>query len=119
VRNVGKLYLKKRKRRKMILTINVTEEDIKHGKPRICSDCPVALAILRAICTAAPSDSDFYAIKVTSHCCFMWLDPSQDRIHTLLPYEAINFIDKLDRTMLVKPFTFDLKIPDEFTNQKT
>ncbi len=82
--------------------VELTQEDIDHGKPESCSECPVARAVARAMgvvcvvhvdCQIAVSDGD------------TWWTP--------LPAVVETFVDNFDNVnqrVLCEPFAFDLEL---------
>ena len=81
--------------------IDVTYDDIQHGKQRSCFDCPVALAMTRAVgCRTTVGRSSFT------------LEPRW--WGAALPEEAASFVDRYDGGVPVEPFTFHVEIPTEY-----
>lgn len=76
------------------MKIQVTAEDISRGEAGDNYGCPIALAARRAgIDVAVGTD------KVLTR---------RSGVRYLLPPEAVMFIEKFDRKMMVEPFEFDL-----------
>lgn len=88
----------------MKTTINVTREHIKEGERGVCNHCPVALAI-ESVC--APRTS----VSVSNRAVV--LIGAAATIRKTLPYEVQDFIKDFDTFEKVRPFSFDLDIPDE------
>jgi len=87
------------------VTIEVTADDIANGKPGVCSLCPIALAILRAL----PGWGD---ATVTNWHVF----PPDDGFAEIdLPSAACDFIESFDclGQAAVEPFSFELDVPAE------
>ena len=83
------------------MKITVTKEDIRKGKIGRQKSCPIALAILRS------------GLK------FGWYGVDVDMVYLKgldeieLPSKATKFIDLFDEGKIVKPFSFNLPIPNE------
>jgi len=85
------------------LTINVTARDIEYGKRLSCQSCPIARACRR--------------LKYFQNCAVSNLRIYFNRVVTTdnsieLPREASEFIEKFDRGKKVKPFKFEIEVPD-------
>lgn len=76
------------------MTIRVTKEDIRLGRWKSSSACPIARALKRKFKGCYPVVEFFY-IKING-----------DRYG--LPKEAINFIRQFDDKRPVKPFSFQI-----------
>ncbi len=76
-------------------TVTVTEEDIKNGKPMLCTECPISLAAQRVF----PSD------RVATGGSAMFINGSM----FFIPKEAMEFIMKFDEDKKVEPFTFEAR----------
>ena len=93
----------------IIVRIKVTQADIDLGSRRCPSWCPIALAIERALPRSQPS--------VGARTFSVQMPGKHDRVGNLcLPYEAQRFVAAFDDAMhkheVVKPFEFDLLLPD-------
>lgn len=89
----------------MTIRINVTQEDINHGKRVSACECPVALAAARVIgrpVTVTPKRLRIYEgpYETASPAAYP------------LPVEAAMFVNRFDHggARMVKPFTFDLEV---------
>lgn len=88
----------------MIVTINVTQEDIDHGEKGNCSRCPVALAASRVL------------YHPTIWPCGIWFGRpcSMNRCSVPTPPEVTKFVSDFDSDRPVEPFSFTLTcIPEE------
>lgn len=81
--------------------INVTQECIDKGKKRDYKFCPIALA---AVKDGIP---ELRVGKTTMTICCNY----EHRL--VLPDTARDFISKFDQGEAVKPFEFDIEVPDE------
>lgn len=81
-----------------VVTISVTQENIDEGERNVCSDCPVALAIMAAVPGALGVTVRFETATVS-------LDGHR-RLLLSLPREATEFIESYDDGADVSPFTF-------------
>jgi hypothetical protein len=83
----------------MRIKIEVTQDDIDSGKPRLAGSCPIALALIRAIPDIQPEVmfTKFWSEKYEK--CFDLTD------------EAYFFILAYDDGAKVKPFSFEIDIP--------
>lgn len=82
----------------MIITINVTQEDINAGKRNACELCPVALSVKRMFPKRTIYVDTRYIVI--------------DLLGFVIPIEARDFITAFDAGRPVKPFSFPLEIPD-------
>lgn len=82
------------------MKINVTAEDIRLGKRGTPNSCPIARAIKRRLTNRDVwvSDSEVW-VKVPF------------RRYVDLPKEARDFVKDFDRSRDVKPFSFNLELP--------
>lgn len=78
------------------MLIEVTADDIRQGCRNSCSNCPVALAITRAVGQKAFIGSHTWRISDAKH---------------ILPHNAIMFIHDYDQFRPVMPTTFEIAIP--------
>lgn len=86
----------------MKLHIEVTQDDIDRGIPRSNCRCPIALAVKRTTKWRAFDVGSTYFYR-------------KYKI-TILPESARQFIDRFDdrgNHIPVKPFSFDIEIPDK------
>lgn len=87
----------------MILHVSVTAEDIRQGRPSAVSDCPVALALRRALEEAGMKP---WAGVCPGH--FHW--PSHEN-EVPWPDERVQkFINSFDAGQPVEPFEFDVEV---------
>ena len=86
------------------MRITVTEEDIKNGKARNCSECPVALALRRHGLPHAEVDYD--SIHYEGPDGFPRTIEIPDRVY--------NFVKSFDAGswLHAHPFEFDLEVPE-------
>lgn len=88
--------------------IEVTADDIRRGTQHSCRNCPIAIAVSRAVLG--------YHIHVNTKVRFL-LDPdhalSQAVLESKLPVNATDFIDGFDHSGDGKPFYFQLEVPAE------
>ena len=91
-------------------TFDVTQEDIRAGRPRHCMECPIALAIARTL------DLKGAPVYVSG----AWLRPIQIQNPDFSPKaitrlcfarttEVMEFVRDFDNLLPVKPTTFTLK----------
>lgn len=96
----------------MIVTIQVTKEDIKKGEPCQSADCPLALAIARHVKKPYFPTVGLYLVH--------FLSPDNGDLSPLrlarLPGPAKTFRNAFDHhpSLGHQPFSFQLDIPDEF-----
>jgi hypothetical protein len=90
----------------MKIKVEVTEKDIKRGKPVSCSGCPIALAFRRATKTTSSSKRMKYVDVSGGYVGFVY---KNDDYWVDLPRRAQNFIHKFDLGKSVKPFSFVVK----------
>jgi len=88
------------KLKSITITINVTQRDIKRGKPFSGRECPVALALLRHF---RDIDVGVYSCSVFHE--YKWL-------LVKFPPKASKFILDFDANKHVEPFHFNLKLVD-------
>jgi alpha-ketoglutarate-dependent taurine dioxygenase len=88
----------------VIVKIQVTDQDIAHGLAGDCEECPIALAIYRALSATA-------GIRVGTGGVTLYRDHANAMV--ALPAAASRFISRFDHDDLVEPFEFDLDVPDE------
>lgn len=79
------------------MIIEVTESDIEHGQREVCRDCPVALALSRAL--GKP-------VHVFPRCAYY--DNGEEWIN--LPQEVTAFIVRFDGRLPVSPFSFEVDV---------
>ena len=91
----------------MIVTVQVTSEDIAHGLSGNCDRCPVALAIRRLLLPGifVRAGTWFFALHRGS-------DVSQ--YNQMLPGQAVDFITAFDSGKTPEPFEFQIDIPARF-----
>lgn len=90
--------------------INVTQECIDKGKRCDCELCPIALAAVEAGIPSVGVGKS--AMNVYSNFSVMNVYGNPSYV-VGLPNVAHNFIDAFDRGDTVKPFEFDIEVPDE------
>lgn len=79
----------------MRIKIEVTHADIQNGKPQNCYDCPIALAVKRAL----PGR------EIEVHTAHISIDDG----HASLPKEAMDWIENYDKPDgSVMPFSFEI-----------
>lgn len=93
----------------MIVTIDVTRDDIDQGVRTDCMQCPVARAIRRALgldydVSVGPSDMDL---------------GQHTYLSVLTPAHAAAFMGHFDAGHPVAPFRFELNVPDDLMAQVT
>lgn len=88
------------------IRIEVTAEDIREGKPKMCSECPVARAISRAFGGAVFAVASNRTFGMHS---FALSGPY--RI-ARLPKHVESFVRQFDCGESVSPFSFDLTLED-------
>lgn len=95
----------------MKITVNVTQADIDAGMPGFGCDCPVALAVHRALPHLPGAYVYSYGVATSAH---LEADPfgSVD-VFADLPRAARDFITRFDGSEQVEPFSFELELPDE------
>jgi len=79
--------------------IEVTAEDIAKGIPKVCAACPVALAIKRVTGRGA----SVMQLYIGFHDGSGWIDS---------PREVLPFVRAFDNEQPVKPFSFELDVPE-------
>lgn len=87
----------------MIVTVQVTEQDVQHGLAGDCEECPIALAIYRALHDAP--------VRVGTGGVTIYREGTNAMV--ALPGAASRFISRFDHDEVVEPFEFDLDVPDE------
>lgn len=87
--------------------IAVTDDDIMHGKPNECVECPIGLALKRDY-----PDLDYSVgnSEITVYGSMFGRENQLQYYHVPLPVEAIAFISAFDAHKPVEPFSF--VIPD-------
>lgn len=78
------------------MKIKVTQEHIDLGERKLCSECPVALAVIEATGIACEVEPDEIRFKGR---------------YFQLPPAACRFISEFDCGAPVQPFEFELPIP--------
>jgi hypothetical protein len=91
----------------MIKTISVTQQDIDAGEPCHSGNCPVARAIIGVIDT-------HYDVMVGLDLIWFSYKNHTAKVCPLMetPTKVAKFIENFDGNNTVKPFTFELDIPD-------
>lgn len=82
------------------ITVCVTQEHINNGRRGLVSCCPIALALRDRI--------DSCLIEVGQNAVLL-----NDSSLLLLPPSAFYFIHAFDKGTPVKPFNFELEVPDD------
>ena len=85
----------------MLVTVEVTADDIRNGSPGSTCNCPVALALTRVM-------SRDYFIRVYGSS----VSTDYDDFMFDLPSEATEFIASFDEGEHVEPFSFEMDLPD-------
>lgn len=102
--------------------IKVTRKDIKNGIARMCQECPIALAINRALkeqFSAFIAQIHVPILPSSPPCCsivdaFLEMSKLSCIYAFSMPYKAQLFICHYDDGCDVKPFNFVLDIPAKF-----
>ena len=81
-----------------IYTINVTEDDIKNGKPKESMHCPVAIA-----CHRAAPDHNFSILHDE-------IEVDESGVIAECPWSVFDFVEAFDSGRKVQPFTFELEL---------
>jgi hypothetical protein len=89
----------------LILTLDVTSEHIRAGKPSICTECPIALALLSSCARAGISLGAGAPVVVQDDTCTVRLGDG-DLYGGMLPARVIAFIEKFDRRELAQAAPF-------------
>ncbi len=84
----------------MKIRIRVTRKNIKAGIPRNHIQCPIAIA-MRDAAIETPSVGE----KTDPYCDFLL---GKNKYESRLPQKAINFIERFDHGLKVRPFEFFL-----------
>lgn len=92
----------------MLVTINVTQQDIDNGKTCVSSDCPVAWALNRVLKTGHWS-------QIGNPSFTIWTN--NEVVHqAYLPSPVGDFIRRFDSFLDIDPFTFQLELPERMLN---
>jgi hypothetical protein len=90
--------------------INVTAEDIEHGKGGDCNECPIARGLNRWLGGSFYARVGGYTVSVADPA----LPFAECDVYTCrLPEEATRFIGAFDRDSSPEPFSFMLTLPTE------
>ena len=84
------------------VTVEVTADDIAHGKPGRCSSCPIALGVIRSGIGATD-------IAVGLETCWVSMAHDEHLTGYEMPDEALDFIDAFDNGRPVAPFSFSME----------
>ncbi len=104
----------------MEVTVQVTQEHIQQGRRNKCKRCPIALAINELLMSgliSVVSDGTVAVIDIA------WvLIPNEESWYETLaredtPPSAAKFIHDFDRGFEVRPFSFQLRLPDIFVSK--
>jgi hypothetical protein len=101
--------------KKKPILIEVTEHDIKKGKPKSKCDCPIGLAVQRVFQIDPDADDDDeievdWMVGGDDLALLRVVKDKDDRsLHWLLPPEAAAFIKRFDNKKKVEAFSFELK----------
>jgi hypothetical protein len=89
------------------VVVSVTDEDIRLGKPKDGTCCPVALALRRAFPGVSVLDLDQDEAEI--------LFDNGDSLTLDLPPDAGHFVNQFDRhgPGAVAPFSFDLEVEED------
>lgn len=91
----------------MTVTVNVTQEDIDRGKPMDPSLCPVMYGVWRA-----GLHPKIYAVGRSG---FFGQHHDFKNPPLIAPVAAVReFIDRFDDGKKVKPFSFEIEVPEDF-----
>ena len=95
----------------MLTTIRVTQKHIEQGQRCVCSECPIALAILDTLLDTFYCKVKATDIRIKSHGTGLveYVAP--------LPPEASLFVFYYDQGETVVPFSFHLDIPDKYLKE--
>lgn len=85
----------------MNLTIDVREEHIQQGCPRMANHCPVSLAARDVGLLAVHAEHDW----------MYWLGAGRKQFAQLPPIARV-FVRAFDKRKPVDPFSFEIEIPD-------
>lgn len=89
----------------MELTVEVTEADISNGVQCFCEECPVAIAVYRALVDAHPDLSEL--IPSANYCRLYLVNSHGDTVYTArTPSGVKHFIRNFDCGQPVEPQTF-------------
>lgn len=89
----------------MIVTVQVTAEDIRLGLPGECSRCPIAYALLRLL----PEPIAWHAGPMSLHV----RNKDRELLSMCVPVEARDFMYSFDRGQPVDPFSFEVEMIEE------
>lgn len=84
------------------MRITVTAQHIERGHRGLCTSCPVAIALAQAMPGSDPS----VTLKIT-------IRRHGRTVAFELPAAVLDFVTAFDRGDRVRPFTFELPLPDE------
>tara|TARA_R100000656_G_scaffold104176_1_gene75951 strand:- start:17163 stop:17447 length:285 start_codon:yes stop_codon:yes gene_type:complete len=84
------------------VTVQVTEADIAEATPYTVDQCPVALAVCRAL---GAERTQVSTGRITVY-------HGEDRRAWTTPHEVRDFINRFDRRLPVRPFSFPLFLAD-------
>jgi len=90
------------------MLIEVTRDDIRRGHPEDDCRCPVSLAIRRAVGLDTSVGDGVIVVDYAT--------PWQIEIWS--PEEVIQFVEDFDAGRKVKPFAFELDLPDGWEEQR-
>lgn len=102
----------------MRITIEVTQEDIDHGRPRDCRHCPIARATNRVL-------AEGFQASVTEIFGKLLIRPVDSMSGDILresrvwypqpnPYRPCDWMHEFDAGHPVAPTAFDIDLPDEY-----
>jgi hypothetical protein len=94
----------------MVTRIEVTRDDIEHGRKGDCIACPVARAISRTLDAPCTVSHEAWIYGRSRCLC--------DPIRVELPHAVEDFIDAFDVGERVEPVSFDLDIPEELLKKE-
>ena len=94
------------------LTIAVTEEDIRYGRPSDPCGCPVARAVRRELLARYADGVGVVMYGYTISCWVGTRDGDSHHIREDMPEEVCNRIKTYDRTGKMEPFSFEIAVPD-------
>lgn len=90
------------------IRVDVTQEDIFNGVKCSSSRCPVAQALKKIV------KPEFYFSVGISNFTLMSTSPFKILAEGVVSSETKDFIKDFDRGFKVKPFSFDLTIPEKY-----
>lgn len=90
----------------MELTVQVTAADIEHGIAQDCEECPLAIAVYRALSTAHPELAEL--VPFTDGSSVLLYENVNPLYRAEVPEYVTQFIRNFDCDEQVSPFTVSL-----------